>query len=125
VPTILVVEDEPIVRNFIVNVLTRQGALVFEADSAVEAEIVCGSLRGESIDLLIVAHELPTGSGRDVAARLMERCPNIKVLQLSTDGYGTKEPGGRLLQGSEFLQKPFTAGQLSEAVANILNPRMQ
>ena len=47
-PTILVVEDEPIVRNLIVDVLTRQGWLVFEADTATEARIVCGALEGSS-----------------------------------------------------------------------------
>jgi DNA-binding response OmpR family regulator len=62
-PIILVVEDEPIVRNLIVDLLTRQGWLVFEADTAAEARIVCGALKDEQLDLLIVADESSPSPG--------------------------------------------------------------
>ena len=116
-PTILVVEDEPIVRNLIVDVLTRQGWLVFEADTATEAQIVCSALKDERIDLLIVADELSPGSGRDLADRVLVGCPNAKVLRLSV------MPA--LVFGSGFLQKPFTTGQLMNAVDSMLHPRTQ
>jgi DNA-binding response OmpR family regulator len=116
-PIILVVEDEPIVRNLIVDVLTRQGWLVFEADTATEAQIVCGALKDQQLDLLIVADGLAPMTGHELADRILSGCPNAKILHLSTAP--TLAPGGG------FLQKPFTTGQLMNAVESLLNPRTQ
>jgi DNA-binding response OmpR family regulator len=116
-PTILVVEDEPIVRNLIVDVLTRQGWRVFEADTATEAQIVCSALKDEQLDLLIVADELSPARGRELADRIREGCPNVEVLYLS-DAQAPVSVGN-------FLQKPFTTGQLMTAVESLLNPRTQ
>jgi DNA-binding response OmpR family regulator len=116
-PTILVVEDEPVVRNLIVDVLTRQGWLVFEADTASEAQIVCSALKDEQIDLVIVADETPPAAGLHLADRIVAGCPNAKILRLS--------PMPVLALASGFLQKPFTTGQLMNAVDSLLNPRTQ
>jgi DNA-binding response OmpR family regulator len=116
-PTILVVDDEPIARNLIVDVLTRQGWLVFEADTVTEAQIVCSALKDERLDLLIIADGLSPDSGRDLADRILAGCPNAKVLRLSA------MPA--LVPGSGFLLKPFTTGQLMNAVDSMLNPRTQ
>jgi DNA-binding response OmpR family regulator len=115
--TILVVEDEPIVRNLIVDVFSRQGWLVFEADTATEAEIVCNALKGEQLDLLIVADELSPTTGHELADRILSGCPNAKILHLSA------QPA--VVSSSDFLQKPFTTGQLRNAVESLLNPRTQ
>jgi DNA-binding response OmpR family regulator len=116
-PTILVVEDEPIVRNLIVDALTRQGWLVFEADTATEAHIVCSALKDEQIDLVIVADEPSPPASRELAARIATGCPKAKILRLSA-------MPALELSGS-FLQKPFTTGQLMNAVESLLNPRTQ
>lgn len=116
-PTILVVEDEPIVRNLIVDVLTRKGWLVFEADTATEAQIVCQALKDEQLDLLIVADELSPITGRELSARILAGCPNAKVLHLSA--------APTLVLDSTFLQKPFTTGQLVNAVETLMHPRKQ
>jgi two-component system KDP operon response regulator KdpE len=116
-PTILVVEDDPIVRNLIVDVLTRRGWLVFEADTATEAQIVCSALKDEPLNLLIVAEELSTTTGRELAERILLGCPNAKILHLSERA--------ALAPGSSFLQKPFTVGQLMTAVESVLYPRTQ
>jgi CheY-like chemotaxis protein len=125
VPTILVVDDEPIVRNLIVHVLSRQGFVVFEADSATEALIVCRALKDEPLDLLITDHALQGTTGRALANRISESCPNVKVLQLSTGAHSALKMQDALLPGSSFLQKPFTPGQLVNAVQNVLNQRTQ
>jgi DNA-binding response OmpR family regulator len=116
-PKILVVEDEPIVRNLIVDVLTRQGWLVFEADTATEAHIVCSALKDEQIDLVIIADEPSPPASRELADRIVTGCPKAKVLRLSA------MPALALSSG--FLQKPFTTGQLMNAVDSLLNPRTQ
>ena len=116
-PKILVVEDEPIVRNLIVDVLTRQGWLVFEADTATEAHIVCSALKDEQIDLVIIADEPSPPVSRELADKIAAGCPKAKVLRLSA------MPALELSSG--FLQKPFTSGQLMNAVDSLLNPRTQ
>lgn len=114
-PTILVVEDDPVVRNTIVDVLSRQGWLVFEADTAAEAQTVCKALQDEQLDLLIVADELNDSKGSDLANRIRAGCPKAQILHLSL------KPS--LVRVNGFLQKPFTTGQLVNAVENLLNPR--
>jgi DNA-binding response OmpR family regulator len=116
-PTILVVEDEPITRNLIVDVLTRQGWLVFEADTVTEAQIVCSALNDERIDVLIVAEEAFSSPDGDFADRILTACPGVKILHLSA--------APSLEPGSSYLQKPFTGGQLMDAVESLLRPRTQ
>jgi two-component system, cell cycle sensor histidine kinase and response regulator CckA len=124
-PTILVVEDDPITRNFIVHVLTGQGYRVFEADTAAEAVIVCDTLKNQPLDLLITDHAVPSTTGRELAERIMQSCPNIKVLHLSVWPYSRLEEENGVLPGSSFLQKPFTGGQLMFLVQNLLTQRTQ
>ena len=124
-PTILVVEDDPIARNLIVQVLTGLGFRVFEADTAAEAWIVCRSMRDHSLDMVIAAHALPQTTGREVAERIADLCPDVKVLQISALPYQRMQDENALLPGSSFLQKPFTSGQLATTVQSILTPRKQ
>ncbi|HEY2018226.1 MAG TPA: response regulator [Bryobacteraceae bacterium] len=124
-PTILVVEDDPIARNIMLQVLTKQGFRVFEADSAEEAAAVCDAMRSQPLDLLIADHALPGSAGRELFERIQESCPNVKILQLSGWPYSRMEQENALLPGSSFLQKPFTGGQLLSLVQNILDPRTQ
>src|SRR5437660_415376 len=79
--TILVVEDEPIVRNFVVRVLAREDYRVFEADSAAEALDVANHF--EQIDLLITDHAVKTMTGRELIQHLCVSRPSLKVLQIS------------------------------------------
>jgi len=90
---------------------------VFEADTAAEAQIVCNALKDEQLDLLIVADELAGSTGHALGERILAGCPNAKVLHLST------MPS--LVLSSGFLQKPFTTGQLMNAVQSLLHPRTQ
>jgi DNA-binding response OmpR family regulator len=124
-PTILVVENDPITPNFIVHVLTGQGYRVFEADTAVEAVIVCDALKDRTLDLLIADHALANTSGRELAARVMRSCPNIKVLHLSVWPYSRMQEENGLVPGSSFLPKPFTGGQLTAVVQSLLTNKTQ
>jgi two-component system, cell cycle sensor histidine kinase and response regulator CckA len=124
-PTILVVENDPITPNFIVHVLTGQGYRVFEADTAVEAVIVCDALKDRTLDLLIADHALANTSGRELAERVMQSCPKIKVLHLSVWPYSRMQEENGLVPGSSFLQKPFTGGQLTAVVQSLLTNKTQ
>lgn len=116
-PTILVVEDDPIIRNLIVDILTRQGWVVFEADTAAEAQIVCNALKDERLDLLIVDDQVSEPTDRGPADRVLAGWPHAKILRLSA--------APALMPGSGYLKKPFTSGQLILAVESLLHPRTQ
>jgi len=102
--TVLLVEDNSIVRNFIVASLERENLIVLPACGGAEAfEIIGTRLK---VDLLLTDVNLGDSmNGFEVAKRIMEEKPGTKVLLMS--GYPEKE----LLAAKEklpFLRKPFT-----------------
>jgi CheY-like chemotaxis protein len=123
-PTILIVEDDAVVRNVMVTVLAHEDYRVLEADSAAEALDVSNTFDGV-IDLLIADHILKTMTGRQLAEKICRARPGLKVLQIS--GYAQE----RLEQGDtraavDFLAKPFVPKDLIEKVREIFNrPRAQ
>ena len=117
-PTILVVEAEALVRNLMIRVLSDQGFTVYEAASAPEALVLCKSFAG-NIDLLITDHAT---SGRDITEQMLISCPDTKVLQISGWPFATIQQQEAIVPGSSFLQKPFTARELTISVKELLHP---
>jgi two-component system cell cycle sensor histidine kinase/response regulator CckA len=119
--TILVVEDEPAIRGNVRDCLQQLGYLVVEAGSGEEAFDRCLQLQGK-IDLVITDLIMPGMGGREMARKLAERFPEIQIL--FTSGYtGDNISGLEMLQGSEFLEKPFSVSDLSAAIHGILSRR--
>ncbi|PYT26716.1 MAG: hypothetical protein DMG58_21885 [Acidobacteria bacterium] len=118
--TILVVEDEPIVRNIIMKSLVREDYRVLEADSAAEALEVSQTFSG-TIDLLIADHTLKTMTGRQVAEQIRQSRPRLKVLHISGLSLEKLEQDGGLMTGAEFLAKPFSPKTLVKKVDQILS----
>ena len=121
--TILVVEDEPIVRNIIMKSLVREDYRVLEADRAAEALEVSQTFSG-TIDLLIADHTLKTMTGRQVAEQIRQDRPDLKVLQISGLSLEKLEQDGGLMPGAEFLAKPFSPKTLVKKVDQMLGNRM-
>jgi PAS domain S-box-containing protein len=118
---IMVVEDDPDVRQFIVNALKRLGYSVVFAENGPQAVEVAGS--AEKIDLLISDVVLPGGmSGPDVADRFLEIFPKGKVL--FTSGYIGDDlvMRSRLESDVELLSKPYTLQALAAKVRTVLEP---
>ncbi len=119
--TILLVEDEAPVRRLTRDYLQRLGYRVVEAASGVEA-LCAWDQQARAIDLLLTDMVMPHGiSGRDLAARLRARRPNLPVL--CTSGY-TATGGGNtdeVLDGAAFLHKPFSLQSLGRAVRDCLD----
>jgi CheY-like chemotaxis protein len=114
---ILVVEDEPPLRALVQSILERNGYRVTDAANGVEALRVWEEQRGE-FDLLLTDMVMPEGiSGRELAARLREQKPALKVIYSS--GY-TPEllgPGMEgLCDGVNYLQKPYRPQILAQTV---------
>lgn len=118
--TILLVEDEPQVRLLARRILSESGYSVIEAESGSEA-LVGATLHSGPIHLLISDVVLPGMNGPDVAERLQQARPDMKVLFMS--GY---TPDALLHHritesGTPFLEKPFTRVGLAAVVRAALD----
>lgn len=121
--TLLVVEDDPIVRRLMCTVLTRKGYRVLEAATAEQALALSTDL-ANAIDLLIVDHSLGTVSGPELAAQLRVARPDLKVLHVSGHSGEMLRGEGALLGGAAFLSKPFRASDLHQSVSCILERKV-
>src|SRR6267154_1698264 len=118
--TILLVEDQPQVRELAQMVLAGKGYTVVVAATPEEAERVCAQ-RVRGIHLLLTDVIMPGVSGRELAKRLTARQPNMRVLYMSGYTFNVIAQGGMLEDGVAFLQKPFTPSTLAEKVREILD----
>lgn len=120
ISTVLLVDDEDLVRKLTSEFLSISGYKVLEAQHGAEALSICESMQ-EPIHLLLTDVAMPHISGPKLANLLKERWSDILILYMS--GY-TKESIaalGLLPQGSEFIQKPFTLDDLLSQVRELLD----
>ncbi|MGC2234569.1 MAG: PAS domain S-box protein [Pyrinomonadaceae bacterium] len=120
--TILLVEDEEIVRNLSRQILETCGYTVIEASNGAEALAFCEQPDSE-IDLVVTDVVMPKMSGRQLAERLAVLRPGIKVLYMSgyTDDAIVRQ--GIIETGSNFIQKPFTFNALAGKVEELLDAK--
>lgn len=116
-PRILLVEDEPAVRELLRHALIRRGYEVETGCSGDEGLALCETL--EPPDLLITDLILPGASGPAIAERLRQRAPGVKVLIMS--GYA-EHPllDAAHAAGEPCLVKPFELSTFSETVQQLL-----
>ena len=117
--TVLIVEDEAPVRDLAARVLKRLGYAVLEAANGAAALDVIQS-RGNEIDLALCDVVMPGITGSELARRITERLPDVKIVFMS--GYTEDEilRRGLLLSEMAFIEKPFSPSQLGAAVARAL-----
>jgi CheY-like chemotaxis protein len=118
--TILLVEDEANLRYLARQFLEKQGYRVIEAaDGAVALQIAVA--HEGMIHLLLTDVIMPGMNGRELASRILEIRPNVKVLYMS--GYTENVIGrnGTLDAGIRLLQKPFTLRDLKTMVRDVLD----
>ena len=117
--TLLVVEDEPSVRNLVASALRNDGYHLLLAGSAEEALTVADA-HNAPIDLLLTDAMMPGKSGVELAALLTARRPGIPVIIMSgyteetLDVPGMKDP-------IALLQKPFTPRELRRRIKEVLD----
>ena len=114
--SILLVEDEPLVRRLMANVLRHARYTLAEADSAEEAVRLTAEA-DTPFDLLVTDIVLPGASGPELFAKLRRTRPGLAVLYVS--GYASDSEHARPL-GVRYLQKPFGLSTLLAAVAEQL-----
>jgi CheY-like chemotaxis protein len=117
--TILLVEDDEIVRNFVKNVLADDGYVVLEADRGKTALSICETCT-EPIHLLLTDIIMPGMSGGALRDRVVEIRPDIKVLFMSGYTDDSLSISGIIESGVAFLEKPFTPDGLSRKIREVL-----
>lgn len=113
--TIVIVEDEASIRLLASHALKRKGYEVVEIDCGERALELLAADR--SVDLLLSDVVMPGLDGRHLVRLARERHPQLKVMLMS--GYAEREAGTDI-DGTTFLQKPFSIAELTEAVAAAL-----
>jgi len=117
---ILVVEDDPMVRNFVTNQLTSLGYKTIAASDGPAAMAIVD--RGEPFDLLFTDVVMPGGmSGRTLAETVARKRPNLKVLYTSGYTDSAVVHHGRLDEGVLLLTKPYRKPQLARMVRQALD----
>ncbi len=117
--TVLLAEDEPVVRDLVRRVLVQAGYHVLDAFDGAHALEVSRSHDG-AIDLVVTDVVMPRMGGRELADQLLTERPGLRVLFIS--GYANEARDLRELAGGagEFLQKPFPPRDLVERVRVML-----
>jgi CheY-like chemotaxis protein len=118
--TILLVEDEEMVRRLVQWTLLRQGYTLLEARGGDEALLLARQHQGQ-IDLLVTDVVMPQMSGRALAEQLKALRPQIKVLFMSGYTDDTVVRHGLLAAEIEFLPKPFSPEVLAAKVREVLD----
>jgi two-component system cell cycle sensor histidine kinase/response regulator CckA len=110
--TVLLVEDEPMVRSVAERALTRHGYTVITADNGEEALEIIG--RNEPIDLLISDVVMPGMDGPTMVSEARKSRPELKILFMS--GYAEEQLRKSIdIENVNFLAKPFSVTELAEA----------
>jgi len=118
--TVLLAEDDPLVRLLARKVLEKAGYTVLVAESGADALALAERHTG-AIDLLVTDVVMPEMSGRELMRRLTQRHDRIKVLYVT--GYADEAVAhhGVLDPGTAFLPKPFTPERLTRKLREVLD----
>ena len=120
--TILLVEDEDLVRDYVYRVLSRRGYVVHALPDPRRAIEYAGAHRG-AIDLVFSDVMLPDMSGKAMVEQLRHCHPESKILYMSGYADDAIVEDGVLERGMAFLHKPFTADALAAKVRDVLDAR--
>ncbi len=118
--TILLAEDNDMVRNLTVHILERQGYAVLSGTNGTECLRLLADHAGP-LDLLITDVVMPDMNGKMLFERVATRCPGIKVLYMSGYTDDVIVQHGILEEGIAFIQKPFTVQSLAAKVREVLD----
>jgi PAS domain S-box-containing protein len=116
--TVLVVEDEEILRTLVDAMLSRLGysvVLAADAESAVDV------LHGQPIDAVVTDVVMPGATGVDLARRLRVDRPDLPILFMSGYSEAAVRDRGHIVGSEALIEKPFTAQALGSALRRVLD----
>jgi len=118
--TVLLVEDEEVVRNLVREILEGNGYTVIEARNGAEALELGARFKGP-IHLLVTDVVMPKMSGRELAERLVTIHRETRILYMSGYTDGAIGHHGVLDPDTELLQKPFSFDELAQKVRKVID----
>jgi two-component system cell cycle sensor histidine kinase/response regulator CckA len=119
---VLVVEDEPALRDLVATVLKRYGYSVLVASDGQEA-LDLWRRESDAVRLLLTDVVMPGGiSGFELAEELLGMAPGLSVIYTSGYSVGINNKGIQLTEGYDFLPKPYRPDMLAEIVRRRLPP---
>ena len=122
-PLVLIVDDEEPIRQLERRILESGGYRVIEASRALEA--FAALLQQDiQVDLVIADLQMPDLGGEEMARRMRRDRPDIKVLYVTGHIDELMDERSTLWEGEAFLDKPFTAKALLEAVSLLLYKKL-
>ncbi len=119
--TVLLVEDEADVRHFAAEALRSYGYNVLEATGGAQAMRIAEAT-GDAIQLLITDVVMPEINGPELAARITELLPHLRVIYISGYPDGLMAHPAPLRSSALYLQKPFSSAALARKVREALAP---
>jgi len=113
-PSILVVDDELLVRDLLYDFFTDQGWQISVAESASKA---LGILQNKKIDIVLTDLKMPEMDGMDLTYKVKEDYPDLPVMVMT--GYPSVESAIEALRAkvADYITKPFNINQLLKTVA--------
>ena len=115
---ILVIDDDADILGILAEMLTIAGYEVVEASNGKEGVRL---YRQAPFDLVVTDLVMPEKDGLEVVMELRKDFPEVKIITLSGDAYGHSSlETSKALGAARTLRKPFTEGQLLEAVREVL-----
>jgi len=115
--TVLVVDDEEIIRNFLFEVLSEE----YEVSLANDGDEAINQLRNKSFDVVITDLKMPRISGEEVVRFAVENDPTAKVIVIS--GFSSLYTVSQSINNGacSFLSKPFSIDELKQTVSGAMN----
>lgn len=117
--TVCVVDDDPMMLDVLARILQRENFELLMASGGPEIIEKLAQHNG-AVDLLVTDYAMPDMQGREVAERVRQRFPGVKVLYQTGFSDMLFENRVELEEGAAFLEKPFTARGLREAARLVL-----
>jgi CheY-like chemotaxis protein len=119
---VLIVDDEPQIRDLVSRVLTNAGYRVTTAEDGAAA--LAAVAKEGTPDLLLTDLKMPMMDGDELAARLRQATPDLKVLYFTGYSQTLFTNRGLLWEGEAFLEKPCGPAALLEGVSLLLFGRL-